>query len=327
MLLHTQYEFDPVNDRIGQGGFATVYKAKDINLNIEVALKRYSKNETGKGSVISEIRKCIRLNHPNIVRYYNCFTHTFTDHLGQKQEEEYGVMEYADSGHFGEIIERKRKISDAEFKVIVSGILDGLEYLHTRNPAIIHRDLKPANILLNNEEGRLVPKICDFGISKVVSSGTATTTSGFLGSIEYMAPEQLNMSKFGKDGHLHPNADLWALGCMLYEYFTGKSPFGKQSEGLAPEVIYTNILSVEPLHGFDKISEPYKSVIQKCLEKGAGKRVQKVGELKDVLFAQIETPKSPDTIKIPSKIPLPPQKDLLILKIISHFSGLESLSF
>jgi serine/threonine protein kinase len=284
MILHKQYEFEPSTDRIGQGGFATVYKARDLNLDIDVALKRYSQNDGGKGSVIKEIRKCFHLQHSNIIRYYNCFRHSYTDHLGQSAEDEYGVMQYADSGHFGEIIESKRKIPDAEFKAIVSGILDGLEYLHTRTPAIIHRDLKPANILLNKEDGRLIPKICDFGISKVASTGTDTsTTSGFLGSIEYMAPEQLNMDRFGKDGHLQPNADLWALGCMLYEYFTSKSPFGKRSEQIAPEVIYSNILSGEPLYGYDAIPEPYKRFIVRCLEKDAGKRVQKAGELKDIL--------------------------------------------
>jgi serine/threonine protein kinase len=287
MLLHAQYEFDPINDRIGQGGFATVYKGKDINLDIEVALKRFSKSESEKGSVVSEIRKCIRFNHPNIIRYYNCFKHSYTDHFGQSNEDEYGVMEYANSGHFGDIISRKIPVNEEEFKDIVIGILDGLQYLHTRDPVIIHRDLKPANILLSREGGKLVPKICDFGISKELSDENSTsTTTGIMGSIEYMAPEQLNMSKFGDAGSLQPNVDLWALGCMVYEYFIRKSPFGKRSEGIPVENIYINILMGEPLHGYASLPEPYREFSRKCFEKFAARRVNDVRKLKLVLTVQ-----------------------------------------
>jgi len=299
MILHSQYEFDPKKDQIGHGGFSTVYKATDLNLNMTVALKRYEiKANSNKGSVIQEIRKCIHLNHPNVIRYFNCFKNSYKDHFNQIQEEEYGVMEYADSGHFGQILNGDIKVNDDEFKDIVIGILEGLKYLHSRTPAIIHRDLKPANILLNKENGKLIPKICDFGISKTLSTDTITnTTTGYLGSIEYMSPEQLNMHKFGLGGHLQTNTDLWALGCMLYEYFVGKSPFGKRGDSTAPEIIYSNIIDKEPIHGYKQIPEPYLGIVKRCLVKKATVRAENASELLEVLNNTSIQPTSSGSVK------------------------------
>lgn len=169
---------------------------------------------------------------------------------------------------------------------ILLGIIEGLHYLHKQSPPLIHRDLKPGNILLKREGGKLIPKICDFGISKaVITDKTDSTLIVGLGSMEYTAPEQL-------DGHLQPNTDLWAMGCILYEYFTQKSPFGKRSEGLAPQVIYANILSSEPLHGLDKVPEPYKTAIQMCLKKDAGERVQTARGLIQIFEGKYKPPVS-----------------------------------
>ncbi len=294
MILQSQYEFDPNKDLIGQGGFSTVYKAVDTKFNMNVAIKRFvRKDSSSKGSVINEINKCIQLSHPNIIRYYNCFKDKYSNEFGQTQEVEYGVMEYANSGDFGQILSGEIKVSDDEFKDIIKGILEGLKYLHSRSPSIIHRDLKPANILLTKENSKLIPKICDFGISKMLSTDTrTTTTTGYLGSIEYMSPEQLNMQKFGVDGRLQTNTDLWALGCMLYEYFVGESPFGKRSQKTGPEIIYSKIIEKEPIHGYKSINEPYLTFIQRCLVKKAKHRVQDENELIELILNSIEVKNS-----------------------------------
>ncbi len=294
MLLHNQYEFNPATDLIGSGGFARVYKAFDINLHRTVALKRFDKKDT-KYSVLNEIRRCFDFNHPNIIRYLNCFQVENTNIFGDNEIVEFGVMEYADCGDFSQLIDKKTKVSPEELESIVTGILDGLQYLHTPNPmhqkpAIIHRDLKASNILFTRIDGRLIPKICDFGISKEMGgSGTTTATgTGYLGTIEYMAPEQINLAKFSANGQLQPNTDLWALGCMLYEYFTGKAPFGKRADGDLPIDIQSNILDKEPDYP-NSIPAPYKELIQKCLVKNASKRVDNANTLKDILLG-VTTP-------------------------------------
>lgn len=289
MLLHNQYEFDPNTDLIGSGGFARVYKAFDINLHRIVALKRFDKKDT-KYSVLNEIRRCFDFNHPNIIRYLNCFQVESTNNFGENDVVEFGVMEYADAVDFTQLIEKKVKVSTDEFKEIILGILDGLQYLHTPNamhqkPAIIHRDLKASNILFTKIEGKLIPKICDFGISKEIGSLGATTATGtgYLGTIEYMAPEQINLAKYGKDGKLQPNTDLWALGCMLYEYFTGYAPFGKRADGDMQIDIQNKILDNEPKYP-DTIPNLYKEIIQKCLVKNAANRVTDAISLKRIIL-------------------------------------------
>jgi serine/threonine protein kinase len=319
MLLHNQYEFNTNTDLIGSGGFARVYKAFDINLHRTVALKRFDKKDT-KYSVLNEIRRCFDFNHPHIIRYLNCFQVESTNNFGEKEVVEFGVMEYADAGDFTQLIDKKVKRSADELKEIVIGILDGLQYLHTPNamhqkPAIIHRDLKASNILFTTIGGKLIPKICDFGISKEIGSLGATTATGtgYLGTIEYMAPEQINFAKFGKDGKLQPNTDLWALGCMLYEYFTGKAPFGKRTDGDMQIDIQNKILDIEPSYPAS-IPLNYKEIIQKCLVKNAADRVQDATTLKGILLGNGEIKKIDSEISI-AKAPIKIKKDWEVIPI------------
>jgi serine/threonine protein kinase len=274
MLLHNQYEFNPATDLIAKGGFAEVYLAYDRNLNKKVAIKRFVKDAGTAGSVIKEIQKSIDLNHPNIIRYFNCFTQEYKDHLGRTITEEYGVMEYANAGHLGDIIEGRRMVSESQFREIIAGIQAGLQYLHSQEPPVIHRDLKPSNILLVEKNGQLIAKIADFGISKATGSGTITATAtGMLGTIEYMAPEQLDMNKYGINGQLTPAVDLWALGCIIFEYYTGTAPFGKQTQGSTPPQIIHKILYTEPSEKqLDKIPEAHRALVKGYLRKGAGER-------------------------------------------------------
>lgn len=292
MLLHNQYEFDPNTDLIGHGGFARVYKAYDKNNHIFVALKRYEKRKDTKYTVLNEIRRCLRFRHDNIIGYLNCFQVENTNSFGEIEVTEFGVMEYADAGDFSQLINKKVKISIDELKEIVIGILDGLHYLHTPNPmhnkkVVIHRDLKASNILFTRIQGKLIPKICDFGISKeIVGQGTVSTGLGFLGTVEYMAPEQFNFVKFGQNGELQPNADLWAFGCMLYEYFTGKAPFGKRTDGDLQIDIQENIEDQEPKYP-SSIPSPFIEVIKKCLVKNAANRVADANTLKLIISGAI----------------------------------------
>ena len=322
MLLHNQYEFDPNTDLIGSGGFARVYKAFDINLHRTVALKRFDKKDT-KYSVLKEIRRCFDFNHPNIIRYLNCFQVESTNNFGEKEVVEFGVMEYADAGDFTQLINKKTTISEEELKEIVIGILNGLQYLHTPNamhqkPAIIHRDLKASNILFTTIGGKLIPKICDFGISKEIKgndtdTGTGTGTGVGLGTIEYMAPEQIDYRKFGKDGILQPNTDLWALGCMLYEYFTGKAPFGKRTDGDMQIDIQNKILDIEPTYP-PSIPLNYKEIIKKCLVKNAADRVQDATTLKGMLLGDNEIKKNDPEVSI-AKAPIKIKKDWEVIPI------------
>ncbi|MBK8474195.1 MAG: protein kinase [Sphingobacteriales bacterium] len=122
-----------------------------------------------------------------------------------------------------------------------AGIMEGLRYLLAM--ASPHRDLKPENILIQDEQGVLTPKIADFGISKALRDADAGASSLVIGSVEYMAPEQFNVEKYGINKQLHTNLDLWSLGVMICEAFTGQAPFGKTQQGMARDEIMRNILT------------------------------------------------------------------------------------
>jgi serine/threonine protein kinase len=290
MLLHNQYEFNPTTDLIAKGGHAEVFKAYDKNLDMTVAIKRFNTEHGQAGSVLQEIRKSIGFQHPNIIRYYNCFTDSYQDRMDRTITEEYGVMEFANAGNLGDVLEGRRNISSQQFQSIVQDIQSGLQYLHSRQPPVIHRDLKPSNILLVEENGQLIPKIADFGISKEQQGQTVTATStGMLGTVEYMAPEQLDMAKYGEQGKLSPAVDLWALGCIIFEYYTGQAPFGKQSQGQpAPEII-RRILYTEPdAKLMQKIPEGYRLVVSGYLRKKAGERGEdRYGHIPDNYTADV----------------------------------------
>ncbi len=271
MTVKKTYEFDPKTDLIGKGGFGSVYKAVDTNLGITVAIKKYTGNLPAKYSLFEEIKRAIQLSHPNLIRYYDAFELENSSTFGDKIQ--VGVLEFANSGDFYTLL-RKRPNTEVIGKIIY-GILKGLKYLHENN--IIHRDMKPENVLLHHQNGQLVPKIADFGISKVLDD-EPTGSSMIIGTIAYMAPEQFNMVKYGKDGKLHTNLDLWSLGTIIYEAFVGTAPFGKTEHGISRSEVMRNILDKE-VDGLEKIPEPFREMVKRCLCKYARDRAQSVDEL------------------------------------------------
>jgi hypothetical protein len=275
MRIKDRYEYDPVTDLIGKGGFARVFRAEDTLLNREVALKVFAPGERDQYSVLQEIRKAIQLEHPNLLRYYDVVLLEQSNALGEKEELQIGVMEYANAGDLKSYA--RTNPNSNQLKRFLRETLNGLHYLHDRK--IIHRDLKAQNILLVERAGHLTAKISDFGISKTMSGEDTRSSSMLVGTIEYMAPEQFNPKKFGIDGKVHPNVDFWGFGVMVHELLTETTPFGKRSGDTSAEQIMASILSPDLPPGIDELPEPYRSVVKKCLVAHAKDRVQSASEL------------------------------------------------
>ncbi|MEZ4884478.1 MAG: serine/threonine-protein kinase [Chitinophagales bacterium] len=278
ITVSKNYEFDPEKDLIGQGGFGKVYRARDTNLGMEVAIKKYAGNLPAKYSLFGEIKRAIHLNHPNLVRYYDAFELEDSSAFGDKIQ--IGVLEFINGGDFTSLL-RTRPGFDVLRKAFI-GIMEGLKYLHAKG--IIHRDLKPENILIQKEGGEIIPKIADFGISKVIEDGGSGASSMIIGSIEYMAPEQFNVVRYGKENQLHTNLDLWSLGTIIYEAFTGSAPFGKTKQGVSRDEIMRNILE-KNLTEIQKVPEPFRQVVRACLIRDASKRAQTVDQLFDLMYS------------------------------------------
>lgn len=273
MDFQTRYEFDPKKDLLGKGGFSKVYKATDILLERTVALKFFTAKTSDKYQILNEIKRVIRFEHPNLCKYYDVALLNYKNVLEETEQMEVGIMEYIDAGDFRSYIKKYPQQTD---KLLID-VLKGLAYLHKHGMA--HRDLKPQNILIKMVDDEPVSKITDFGISKLVDSGDDANSSALLGTIEYMAPEQFNPKRYGINGRITTNLDLWSFGLLVYESVCHQSLFGSRSAGSSAEQVMSSILSDMPLERAETLPPKYREVVQRCLVKNASERVQNALEL------------------------------------------------
>ena len=273
MLLNNKYQYNPQTDLIGTGGFGRVYKAKDTLLDEEVALKMVTVEGVNiQYSLIDEVKKAFKLTHDNILRYNDVFSLNGTTPTGEKTETQVGVMEYIPDGDISQL--DWNALSIEQQKDIIIQILNGLEYLHEHK--IIHRDIKPSNILIKKENGRIIPKITDFGISKNRGDNSANN-SKVIGSIPYMSPEQ-----FINEGSIDYNTDFWSLGILIYRLFMGIPPFGDEST-TSEGVIIKNIMEMPLPEDITSVPAPFNALITQCLVKDRKKRTHLAALLLDGL--------------------------------------------
>ena len=277
--LFNRYDYYPISDCIGKGGFSRVYKAYDKKLSRWVALKIYKTGEfSDRYSPIAEIKRVVNLDHPNICRYLDMEEIENKNPFGENEIIQVCVMELLDGGN---ILEYYKQNEDHQLLIkLVRDILNGLAYLHRHG--IIHRDIKPANILIKSALEGPVAKITDFGISKATDNLSSNSSSALVVSIPYMAPEQLNIKKYGLDEKIASNLDLWSLGVTIYEIVTGKVLF-KNSDKDSSEQVMANIMSPQLPEKINELPEPFRKIVSLCVVKNARERVQKAEALLQVL--------------------------------------------
>ena len=236
--------------------------------------------ESGKYDIISEINRMDDMAHPNLIRYFDATIIPSVNAIGEKEDIQVGILEYANAGDISIFFKKKRR--KETYHNIILGILKGLQYLHDNK--IAHRDLKPKNILLSQKRGKYIAKIADFGISKKIGGlDDSAVSSQLLGSVEYMSPEQFAPAVYGINGKLSTNVDLWSLGIIIYEIFAGQLPFGSRTQGITYEQILNNILFQDLEIDYSLLPKPYDEVVRRCLVKHAAKRCRDASELIDIL--------------------------------------------
>ena len=279
----SHYQWDPEKDLIAEGGFAEVFRAKDLNAEGRyVALKIYKEavsrgtsGSTGqkKYSLEQEFSKIDGLSHTHLITYYGLEYITHTDAMGRNVNYPVLIMEYAGEGTLGQAIHRK--LSLEEGKNIIVEVAQAVDYLHKQG--IVHRDLKPGNVLFSKDrKGNKVPKVTDFGISQDILSDKTiqqSMTEG-VGTPHYMAPEQFFKKKFGLNGDISERTDIWALGIMFYKILTGKLPFGHDKKDY--ELIRDGIVGEDP--DYSEVPERFKNCIKTCLQKNASDRYASVSD-------------------------------------------------
>jgi len=301
MDFKERYTYDTETDLLGRGGFARVYKAFDVLLERYVAVKVFTTHDKDKYNVLEEIKKAIRLEHPSLLRYYDVATVEGVNSFREKEVLQIGVMELANYGDLKTFT--SGYYSQELLNELLIQVLEGMTYLHRKG--IIHRDLKPQNILLIEDNGVVCAKISDFGISKNLnSSGTSSSTS--VGTIEYMAPEQFNPGKYGLNGKIGTNVDLWAFGIMVFELIMKHSLFGSRGHDTTAEQIMSNILAPQLPVQIEEMPEPYRTIVKKCLVTDASKRITNASELIPYFKSAASLPTPTMEYKFPLKGDSPP---------------------
>ena len=276
--IFDRYLFDSIKDKLGEGGFSTAYKAKDLHRNRIVVLKIYDKQGVNKYDIIHEIEKVENIHHPNLVRYYDAFYWEVKDFMGDTQKLQVGVLEYINGGQLSDYFRQGLPLST--FEKFIDDIMNGLHALHQEG--IIHLDLKPENIFIQKNDTQLIAKIGDFGLSRLLNTGeiaNTSTMSAITGTPDYIAPEQILKRKFGINGGISFNADIWALGVIVLKYFTGKSWIPSTSQAQVIEEIISQLDNGLNLN-ISQLPEKWQHFVRLCLEPYATKRVKTIPELK-----------------------------------------------
>ncbi|HSP33636.1 MAG TPA: protein kinase [Thermoanaerobaculia bacterium] len=258
---------------LGKGAMGIVYLAKDPLIGRLVALKTIrpatgaddDETKEFQQRFIREAQAAGILNHPSIVTVHD---------IGR--DDSTGVsfiaMEYVEGHNLKEILAQGRPLTFDDIADIIAQVADALDFAHAKG--IVHRDVKPANIILLDGNRA---KIMDFGIAKIASGAANLTSTGqFLGTPNYMAPEQI------KGAPVDGRTDIFSLGICLYECLTRRKPFGGDSlTSISYKIVHEPF---PPLHEINsQIPDGYEDVVAMCLAKDPAKRYQRAREMATAL--------------------------------------------
>ncbi|CAN0855962.1 Serine/threonine-protein kinase RUNKEL [Linum grandiflorum] len=241
-----------VYEAIGRGKCSTVYKGRKKKTIEYYAIKSVDKSQ--KRKVLHEVKILHSLDHPNVLKFYSWYE--TSAHL-------WLVLEYCVGGDLRTLLQQDGQLPEESILDFATDLVTALQYLHSKG--ILYCDLKPSNILLD-ENGHL--KLCDFGLANKlsdISKTYSTSTEAKCGTPCYMAPELF------EDAGVHSYAsDFWALGCVLYECYTGRPPFvGREFTQLVNSIVSD---PTPPLPG--NPSRPFANLINSLLVKDPAERIQ-----------------------------------------------------
>jgi serine/threonine-protein kinase len=201
---------------LGRGGMGEVYRAFDARLERPVALKllspRLAEDEAFRERLLRESRLAASLDHPNVVPVYDA---------GEAEGTLFIAMRYVDGTDLRALLRAEGPLEPERAVAIATQVAGALDAAHARG--LVHRDVKPSNVLIDRAEGREHCYLADFGLTQSVTN-RPVTDGELMGTVDYVAPEQIRGDPV--DGR----ADVYALGCLLYEALTGELPFGRASD-------------------------------------------------------------------------------------------------
>lgn len=287
--LEGRYRFETL---LGEGSFARVFKVYDLNRRVHLAAKVLRSDIAHEPMFLERFRReaavLQRLQHPHIVRYYDIvesgdLVFILTDYIPGR------TLQSVLRQHGG-------PLTPAESLVYLQPLTAALHFAHQEG--VVHRDLKPANILLDQNNHLY---ITDFGIARILSDASTLTMDSTVGTPHYMSPEQILI------GEVTVATDIYALGVMLYQMYTGQLPFIGESQGTsgstaAMRIVYEHLhlKPPSPSEVNPALSPAVAAVVMRCLEKDPAQRYQSVTEVYDALVTAVGAP-APGTIPVPGR--------------------------
>ncbi|UCC45339.1 MAG: protein kinase [Candidatus Zixiibacteriota bacterium] len=243
-------------EKIGAGGMGEVYLAEDTQLDRKVALKflppHLSRDQDSRSRFTREAKAAAKLDHPNIAPVHE---------VGEFQGRPFFAMAHIEGHSLREVI-KQGKLSTSEAIRLTMQICEGLHEAHSAG--VVHRDIKPGNIIIDTK-GR--PRLLDFGLATVSGEEKLTKTGSTLGTVGYMAPEQIE----GKD--VDHRADLFSVGVILYEMLTGRRPFEGDNDAAVVKAITSS--TPEPVARFKSgVTGELQQIVDKALAKDVSIRYQ-----------------------------------------------------
>jgi beta-lactam-binding protein with PASTA domain/predicted Ser/Thr protein kinase len=251
-VLSNRYE---VLARVGEGGMAVVYRARDTLLGRMVALKVLRSQYASDLEFVERFRReaqtAASLSHPNVVNIYD---------VGQEDDIYFIVMEYVEGRNLKEIIRQEGPLPNRTAVVFAREICRALEAAHRLN--LTHRDVKPHNILITSD-GRV--KVTDFGIARAAATSSLTETGTVIGSVHYFSPEQARGEPVGTA------SDIYSLGVVCYEMVTGHVPFSGDSP-VAVALMHIQEPPKPPRQLNPQVSPEFERIILKAMSKSESDR-------------------------------------------------------
>ncbi|NIO49154.1 MAG: protein kinase, partial [Candidatus Aminicenantes bacterium] len=265
-----------INEVLGRGGMGIVYKAEDVKLKRNVALKflppELMRDDEAKERFVLEAQAAAALSHPNI-----CTIHEIDEEEGKS----FIAMEYIEGQSLRENIKRGPLRINEALDIAIQ-VAEGLEEAHKKE--IIHRDIKSANIMVT-DKGQA--KIMDFGLAKVKGGSLLTREGTTLGTVAYMSPEQ------ARGEEVDHRSDIWSLGVVLYEMFSGRLPFlGDREASILYSVVHEEPKALKAIKS--DIPVELQQIINRALKKKPDSRYSSIGEMLKELQQYQESLRSPE---------------------------------
>jgi serine/threonine-protein kinase len=257
-----------VGDVLGRGGMGEVYRGEHVTLDRAVAIKvlprELAEKPESRARFEREAKMVASFKHPNIVNVFD---------FGEYEGMFYMVMEFVDGRELSDVLKSEGAMSLAEAHPILSDVAAALDYAHAQG--FVHRDVKPSNIMLQTlKDGKHRAMLMDFGIAKIVSGSSAgITQTGTMGTLDYMAPEQIMSAK-----EVDQSADVYSLGIVAFQMLTGELPYKGNNAG---QILYGHLQKPvpDPRDFAPELPASNAQALRKALSKTAEDRYQTAGAL------------------------------------------------